>query len=226
MAAAATVAVEDVSGVRRVTLRRPPVNALTLVEYDALADAFEVGGAARVVLLRAEGRAWSAGQDLGELEGLADAQARTAYLRRATRGVAAAARCPVPVLTALDGPAVGAGALLVACSDIVLGTPAASLAFPEVRVGLRLGRSLLADLLPAPVVVHAFVTGAPIAADRLHGLGVLAEVVAAGDLDGRVDAVLTDLIAIPDQSLAWLRRLPRREQLARDYLDEVERLRG
>ncbi|WP_296601414.1 enoyl-CoA hydratase/isomerase family protein [Nocardioides sp.] len=219
-----TVAVEDTGGVRRVTLHRPPVNALTLVEYDALATAFEVPSATRVVLLRARGRVWSAGQDLGELREQVDDHARSAYLRRATRGVAAAARCPVPVLTALDGPAVGAGALLVACSDIVLGTPAASLAFPELRVGLRLGRSLLADLLPAAVVAHAFATGAPIAAERLHRLGVLAELVAPDELDERVEALLAELVAIPDAGLRWLRRLPRREELAADYLDEVARL--
>lgn len=219
-----TVAIEDAGGVRRVTLRRPPVNALTLVEYDALAAAFDLASTTRVVLLRAEGRTWSAGQDLRELEALADPEARTTYLCRATRGVAAAARCSVPVLTALDGPAVGAGAMLVACSDIVLGTPAASLAFPEMRVGLRLGRSLLADLLPAPVVAHALVTGAPIAADRLHQLGVLAELMPPGELEGRLEELLAELLAVPDASLRWLRRLPRREQLARDYLDEVARL--
>lgn len=224
MSLAPSVEVDDVDGVRRVTLRRPPVNALTLTEYDALAGAFDVPDAVRVMLLRAAGRTWSAGQDLDELQALSDSSERAVYLRRATQAVAAAARCPVPVLTALDGPAVGAGALLVACSDIVLGTPDASLAFPELRVGLRLGRSLLVDLLPATEIAYAFATGSPIGAERLSGLGVIAELVEPDALGERVDAVLDDLLALPPASLAWLRRLPRRDELARAYLDEIVQL--
>ena len=59
--------------------------------------AFDVGGASRVVLLRAEGSTWSAGQDLAELQTLDGPAGMAAYLHRATKGVAAAARCPVPV---------------------------------------------------------------------------------------------------------------------------------
>ena len=55
MPGSVTVAVDDAAGVRSITLRRPPVNALSLAEYDALTDAFDVGDASRVVLLRAEG---------------------------------------------------------------------------------------------------------------------------------------------------------------------------
>jgi enoyl-CoA hydratase/carnithine racemase len=221
----ATVAVEDADEVRRIILRRPPVNALSLTEYEALADAFDVDaaedGAPRVVLLRAEGRAWCAGQDLRELGTLAEAPERKAYLVRATRGVAAAARCPLPVVTVLDGPAVGAGALLVACSDIVVATPEGSVAFPEVRLGLRLGRALLAGVLPDPVVTHAFATGHPIDAARLHQWGMVAELVSAADVPTRTERVLADLLALSDGSLAWLRRRPRRARLAEAYLDEV-----
>lgn len=222
MVSTSTVLVDDAGGVRSITLRRPPVNALTLAEYDALAAAFDTAsGAARVVVLRAEGRVWSAGQDLGELTAVGGPEERASYLSRATLGVAAAARCPVPILAALDGPAVGAGALLVACSDIVLGTSAASLAFPEVRVGLRLGRALLTGRLPESVITHAFVTGLALTADRLYELGVLSELLSESDLARRTDTVVADLLAISDDSLQWLRRPTVREQRAKDYLAEV-----
>lgn len=217
----ATVAVEDTGGVRRITLRRPPVNALRLVEYDALVEAFDVGGAARVVLLRAEGRAWCAGQDLAELQALARPADVAAYLHRATKGIAAAARCSVPIVTALDGPAVGAGALLVACSDVVLATADGSLAFPEVRVGLRLGRALLAGMLPDPVITYAFATGSPLDAARLHQWGLVAELLAPADLPIRAEELVADLHTLPDASLAWLRRRLHRERLAEEYRAEV-----
>ncbi len=220
---AATVLVEDVDDVRHVTLRRPPVNALSLTEYDALAAAFDVAAGARVLLLRAEGDVWCAGQDLRELQALTRAEDRAAHLRRASRAVAAAARCPVPVVCALDGPAVGAGALLVACADVVLGTPRASLALPEVRLGLRLGRSLLTDVLPAPVVTYALATGATLDASRLHQLGLLAEVVPPEALPARAAAVVADLVGLEDDSLRWLRRQPHRHRSAAAYLEEIAR---
>jgi len=218
-----TVRVEDRDGVRRITLYRPPVNALTLVEYDALAAAFTLPseriGSPRAVLLSGTGPTWCAGQDLGELGTQTEPGDRAAYLLRATRGVVAAARCPVPIVTVLDGPAIGAGALLVACSDIVLSTESGSLAFPELRLGMRLGRSLLTGLLPETVIAHAFVTGLPVGAARLHQMGVVAEVVPAADLEVRAEKVLADLLSLGDESLRWLCR--RDEKRADAYLHEV-----
>ncbi len=218
-----TVIVEDLEGVRRVTLCRPPVNALTLVEYDALAAAFTLPstriGSPRAVLLRATGATWCAGQDLGEFSAQAGPGERAAYLLQATQGVAAAARCPVPIVTVLDGPAIGAGALLVACSDVVLSTERGSLAFPELRLGLRLGRSLLSGLLPEPVITHAFVTGLAVGAERLHQMGAVAEIVPIADLDARAEEVVADLLSLSDGSLRWLCR--RDGTRAEAYLDEV-----
>jgi enoyl-CoA hydratase/carnithine racemase len=220
-----TVHVEDRDGVRRVTLARPPVNALSMAEYGALVRAFTFDGTAadapRIVHLRAEGPVWCAGQDLQELEALADGEARAGYLERAALGVAAAAGCPVPVVTALDGQAVGAGALLVACSDLVLATPDAGLAFPEVRLGLHLGRALLTGLLPDQVIAYALATGARLDVPRLHAWGLVAEVVPAPELAARTEVVLTDLLELPDESLRWIRAGRRPAERATAYLREV-----
>lgn len=202
------------------TLCRPPVNALRRAEYDALAQAFTVDGpdAPRVVLLRAEGRVWCAGQDLDELGSQRDP---AAYLRDVTRGVATTVRCPVPVVVQLDGPAIGAGALLVACADIVISTPQASVALPELRVGMRLGRSLVTGFLPARLATYALATGALLDADRLHGVGAVAEVVPAGEAEARVSAIVAELLSLSDDDRAWLRSGTRPEERARSYETEV-----
>lgn len=218
---AGTVSVEDRGGVRHVTIDRPPVNALTTVEYDALGAAFAPDPAVRVVCLRSTGPVFSAGQDLRELGGLVSPEELSAYLVRAAEGVAAVAACPVPVVSVLDGAAVGAGALVAASADIVLATPAGSIALPEVRHGVRLGRALMTGALPEPLLAYAFATGAPLEAPRLHGAGLVAELLAPEDLEARVAAVLEDLLALPDAGLTWLRRPELRATRAREYLEEA-----
>ncbi|UMG93683.1 enoyl-CoA hydratase/isomerase family protein [Nocardioides sp. TF02-7] len=215
--------VEDRDGARHVTLARPPVNALSLKVYDALRGAFDLdavgaAGRPRLVVLRAEGRAWCAGQDVRELAAVTD---RAAYLERAGGGVAAVARCPVPVVAVVDGPAVGAGGLLVACADLVVAGPAASVAFPELRVGAPMGAALLEGFLPPPLVSHALATGATLGADRLREVGAVAEVVPAAALDDRAAAVVADLLALPDDGLRYLRGSRRPAERAAAYLAEV-----
>lgn len=223
-----TVHVEDRDGVRRITLDRPPVNALAADEYDALTDALtlrpvdEGGARVRLVLLRARGSTFSAGQDLAELRELTP-EATADHLERATRAVAAAARCPVPVVSVLTGPAAGAGALLVAVSDHVVATEHAWLSFPEARVGLEMGASLLAFLPPA-VAWTALATGGRVPVRRLHALGAIADIVAE-DSDETADEVagrrVRELLALPDRTLAWLRTSTDPEARARAYEAEV-----
>ena len=165
-----TVMVRDHDGVRHVTLDRAPVNALSMAEYRGLAAAFDLPDDVRLVLLLTEGPVWSAGQDLRELESLAT-EGLAEHVARAAQCLAAVAACPVPVVTVLDGPAVGAGALLVATCDIVLAVPEATLSFPELRRGLRMGRALLSGVLPDPVISYAFATGAPLTGAKLESLG-------------------------------------------------------
>lgn len=223
-----TVHVEDRDGVRRITLDRPPVNALGAAEYAALADALAVpavGAVApgvRVVLLRAKGSAFSAGQDLAELGALTPA-ASADHLERATGAIAAAARCPVPVVCALNGPAIGAGALLVAVSDHVVAAGDAWLSFPEARMGLELGASLL-GFLPRAVAWSALATGDRLPVSRLHALGAIADLVATDSdeiVDGVAEGRVRELLTLPDRTLAWLRASADPDMRARAYEREV-----
>jgi enoyl-CoA hydratase len=215
-----TVRLEERDGVRWVTLDRPPVNALSLTEYAGLAEAFAVGGSGpRLVVVRAEGRVWSAGQDTGELAGL-DGAGRAGYLEAACRGVAAAARCPVPVVTALHGPAVGAGALIVAVSDVVVAADDAWLAFPEAVLGMELGLALLGSL-PRAVAFHAMSTGERVPASRLAAVGFLEATLPAGEVDAETRRRVEELLALPDSTLRWLRSAADPEGRASAYEREV-----
>jgi methylglutaconyl-CoA hydratase len=86
-----------------------------------------------VVLLAGEGASFCAGSDVTEIStGGAIVEEHGAALTRLLRSVI---ECGAPVVSLVHGNAVGAGAALAACSDIVIAHEDALFSFPEVRVG-------------------------------------------------------------------------------------------
>ena len=132
----------DVDGpVRVVRLNRPEhLNATNHELHKALADLFpqiDADTGARAVVLTGNGRAFSAGGDFDYLGALAsDTNLRHETLEDGRRIVVNMVRCRVPLIAAVNGPAVGLGCSLVALSDIVFMAENAYLADPHVLLGL------------------------------------------------------------------------------------------
>ena len=131
------------SGVAIVTLNRPErKNPLTFESYAELRDAFRALAYARevkAVVIAGAGGNFSSGGDVHEIigpltrmgmPGLLDFTRMTGDLVKAMRA------CPQPIVAAIDGICVGAGAILAMASDIRLATPEAKTAFLFTRVGL------------------------------------------------------------------------------------------
>ena len=92
---------------------------------------------ARAAVLTGNGKAFSAGGDFTYLEELrTDRELRAQSIADGRDLVLNMARCRVPVIAAVNGPAVGLGCSLVALSDVVYMAEAAHLADPHVQVGL------------------------------------------------------------------------------------------
>src|SRR5580704_14600001 len=113
--------VETFGKIVTVTLDRPPVNALTLAMYAQVAETFEaIGGRTDVncAIFTGRGtRAFCAGLDLREFLAATPEQdpERAALVRRT---FAAVRNCAIPVIAAVNGPALGAGAVLASVCDI------------------------------------------------------------------------------------------------------------
>ena len=91
-------------------------------------------------MLTGNGRAFSAGGDFAYLDALTkDAALREQTLADGRRIVTGMAACRVPIVAAVNGPAVGLGCSLVALSDIVYMAESAHLADPHVALGLVAG---------------------------------------------------------------------------------------
>jgi enoyl-CoA hydratase/carnithine racemase len=130
-------------GVATITLNRPEKkNPLTFESYAELRDLFRAMERAcdvKVIVITGAGGNFCSGGDVKEIIGPLTTQAMPALLAftRLTGDVIKAMRaCPQPIVAAIDGVCVGAGAVLALASDLRLGTARSKTAFLFTRVGL------------------------------------------------------------------------------------------
>jgi enoyl-CoA hydratase len=166
--------------VATITIDAPPVNAFTLQRYRDLTAAFEEVAArddVHCVILTARGtRAFCAGLDLDEFlaappedDGIRQETGLATFL--------AMRRCPVPVIAAVNGPALGAGAVFAAISDIRIASERATFGLPEINVGRCGGAAYVGAHVPPGVVRMMFFTGEPLSAHEAHRVGLVQKVV-------------------------------------------------
>jgi enoyl-CoA hydratase/carnithine racemase len=130
-------------GVATVTLNRPErKNPLTFESYAELRDTFRAmsyAPAIKAVVVTGAGGNFSSGGDVHEIIGPLTEMAMPellAFTRMTGDLVKAMRACPQPIVAAIDGICVGAGAIMAMASDLRLATPAAKTAFLFTRVGL------------------------------------------------------------------------------------------
>jgi enoyl-CoA hydratase len=183
--------IEDSDHVRVLTLNRPArANALSASLRRRLSNAFLDAGAdasVRVIVLTAKGdRVFCAGADLKEI---ADADERgetfrppTGHLERTVYEVVFGTY--KPTIAAVNGHAMGGGFELALACDIRLAVPAATLAFPEAKVGMGapFGSVALTRHLPLGVALALLFTGDPMSAEEAQRWGLLNALVPSAEL--------------------------------------------
>ncbi|HEY1966451.1 MAG TPA: enoyl-CoA hydratase family protein [Pseudonocardia sp.] len=172
-----------------VTIDHPPVNALPVAGWFALAEAVQAAGAdesVHVVVLRAHGRGFCAGVDIKELAA-SDGTAGHAALIGVNRGCAAAFGavydCAVPVVAAVHGFCLGGGIGLVGCADVVIASEDATFGLPEVDRGALGAATHLARLVPQHLLRALYFTARTVDAAELYRHGSVLRVVPRAELD-------------------------------------------
>ena len=130
---------DDRDGIARLTLNRPKkYNALSEAMIDALQSALDDIGAdksIRVVVLAANGPAFCAGHDLGEMRATPDEAYYRALFDKCSRMMLTIARIPQPVIARVHGIATAAGCQLVAACDMAVAEDGARFATPGHQAG-------------------------------------------------------------------------------------------
>ncbi|MER5192638.1 enoyl-CoA hydratase family protein [Streptomyces sp. NPDC002755] len=171
-------------GVALVTVDFPPVNALPVSGWFALADAVRAAGrdpGTRCVVLAAEGRGFNAGVDIKEIRAQG-ASALVGANRGCYEAFAAVYECEVPVVAAVQGFCLGGGVGLVGNADVIVASEDAVFGLPELDRGALGAATHLARLVPQHLLRALYYTSRTVTAAELHGHGSVWRVVPPGEL--------------------------------------------
>jgi enoyl-CoA hydratase/carnithine racemase len=182
---------EDRDGIAILTLNRPQArNSLSEALLEALSDALSAiahDRTVRVVVLAAQGPAFSAGHDLKELNAHRSGEDRgRAYFKHimslCSRVMQQIVTLPQPVIAAVHATATAAGCQLVASCDLAVASQAAKFATPGVNIGLFCSTPMVAlsRNVSRKHAMRMLLTGDLISADDAARIGLINEVVPAG----------------------------------------------
>lgn len=200
----------DERGVASLCINRPEIhNAFDDQLIQRLLQALEVVEAdpnARVLVLRSEGKSFSAGADLRWMRRMADYSTdenradamELAELMKRLNGFSK------PTIARVQGAAFGGGVGLVACCDMAIGTAAARFCLSEVRLGLI--PAVISPYVVAAIGERAarryFQTAERFDAQEAQRIGLLHEVVEEAELDSSIDRLIDNLLKGGPKALA------------------------
>jgi 2-(1,2-epoxy-1,2-dihydrophenyl)acetyl-CoA isomerase len=209
-----TVLVGTTGAVRTLTLNRPAaLNSFTAVMHGELLPALQQAAddtAIRAVIITGAGRAFCAGQDLGDpaMTGNVDVGA---VIERFYRPLATRVRTmPVPVIAAVNGVAAGAGANLALCCDFVLAARSASFIQAFSKIGLVPdcgGTWLLPRLVGRARALGLAMTGDKLPAEEAERYGLIWKCVDDAALMDSARTLAHRLALMPSHALAETRRV-------------------
>jgi enoyl-CoA hydratase/carnithine racemase len=207
------VIVDVDGGVATVSLNRPERhNAVDDELYDQLSSAWRRvldDSAARVILLRGEGRSFCSGRDTSQLGQRASGESDLEFIRKHIQTRVMQLDSFKPVIAALRGSVLGGGLEMALAADIRIAAADVRMAFPEIRYGLMTdtGGSPLATMLAGPSRAKwMLMTGRPVDADRALAWGLVDEVVAPTEVDAVAAALARDIAAAPADALAMIKQ--------------------
>ncbi|MEJ7582615.1 MAG: enoyl-CoA hydratase-related protein [Acidimicrobiales bacterium] len=219
----ASITVEINEHIATVTLDRPPVNAVDPGAIAEIRDAFrslDDRRDVRAAIFTAVGdRAFMAGADLKSVAGRdrgteVPATLVTDPARTARDAMWAITDCAVPVIGAINGPALGAGLAFAACCDILLASENATFGTTEINVGLLGASAHLSLLVGRHKAREMYFTGETVPAAELYRVGALRAVVPRVDL----------LSAAGELALILAAKGPIALRLAKEAMNRVEYL--
>jgi enoyl-CoA hydratase len=193
---------QDRGAVRVLTVHRPDkLNALNAATLDALHEAFRAAAsdpAVRVVVLTGSGpKAFVAGADIAEMNGLSPVEGRDFSLRgqRMMRGIE---KMPKPVIAMINGFALGGGLELAMSCHLRIAADSAKVGQPEINLGLIPGfggTQRLLRLAGRAATLELCLVGAPVDAARARELGIVNRVVPAAELEAETFKLAEQLAA-------------------------------
>jgi len=213
-----TIVLSLEGNVGRIRLNRPEVHnafhAVMIRELRAAVRTLGADEAVRIVVLSGQGKSFCAGADLNWMREIIT----YSYEQNLRESLELADflyelyALPKPTIARVNGAAIGGGAGFLSACDIVVASTDAQLGLSEVKIGL-------VPACIAPYVLRRtgesrarrlFLTGERFDARRAAEIGLVDEVAAPEELDGRVDGLISRLLSSGPEALACCKELLRK----------------
>jgi len=200
------IRLQTLDGVATITLAAPQsLNALSTPMLQALqaqVDRIATDTAIRVVILRAEGRAFCAGHDLAEMQGFrvdrdGGRSAYTALFDRCSHLMQAIVALPQPVIAEVQGVATAAGCQLACSCDLIVAAETARFGVNGINLGLFCATPsvALSRRLAPGLAFELLTTGEFLSAPRAHALGLVNRLAAPDTLEADTLALARTIAA-------------------------------
>ena len=183
-------------GVSRLILARPPLNVMNIAMMEEMLAAIESIGREKdlkVMVIEAEGKAFSAGVDVAD-----HAEEKVEEMLSLFHNIFFALRTfQQPILGVVDGPALGGGCEIITYCDMVIASERATFGQPEVKVGVFPPVAVVAlpKLIGKRKTYEMVLTGRTVGAREAFEMGMINRVVPAERLAEEVESFLGDLLA-------------------------------
>jgi cyclohexa-1,5-dienecarbonyl-CoA hydratase len=180
------------AGVAHLTLNRPEHNLLNEAMLREIADGITFAGErddVKLVVMDSECKVFCGGIDIGEYTSQRVFQMLDAF-HAAFSGMLEVGK---PVICVVNGPAIGGGAELAAFGDLVVATPKARFAQPEITIGVfpPLASTILPFLVGPKTALELVLTGEAVTAERALELGMVNRLVPEEQLEQCVNDLVT-----------------------------------
>lgn len=200
-------------GVLEVIIDNPPVNSVDVNGHREITyvwNEIDRDPSVRAVLLRGEGRAFSAGGDFALLESMvSDPELSARTMREAGDLVHNVIECSKPIVSAINGPAVGAGLAAALLADIPIAGRSARILDGHVSLGVAAGDHavvLWPLLVGMAKAKYYLLTNEPLTGEEAERIGLVAKVVDDEDLYDEALRVATQLARSSASAVRWTKR--------------------
>ena len=193
-----SLTVEQSGGIATFTITRPRVNALSLDLLESFTEELQRAADDPDILVAVWRSGlpniFSAGFDLADEPGPRIAHhmpgERTVRVRNAQTALL---DIPIPIVVAVNGPAVGLGMLMPALCDIIVAGKSARFGLPEIQIGAIGGAGHARRILPEPVLRYMMLTGRRVTPEYLQQCGAIALVVDDDQLEAETMAIAGEI---------------------------------
>ncbi|MDZ4847085.1 MAG: enoyl-CoA hydratase-related protein [Chitinophagales bacterium] len=209
-----TILFEIIGKKATITLNRPDAfnafNGDMNTELQAVLREVAKNAAIRVVVITGTGKAFCAGQDLKEIQGVENRSLAESIRQRYNPLITGMRNLPKPIICKLNGIAAGAGCSFALACDMIIASENASLLEAFVNVGLVLDSGsayFLPRLVGAARAFELATMGKKISAQDALQWGMINKVVPATELDKAVDEVVEYYANAPTKTIGMIKKM-------------------